>query len=94
MPDSGLILTLAGGLTAALVLGYLTHRIGLSPIAGYLIAGIIVGPHTPGFVANAEYAEQLAGVGVVLLLFGAGLQFHLEDLVAMSRSPGSSSKTS
>jgi len=83
VPDSGLILTLAGGLTAALVLGYLTHRIGLSPIAGYLIAGIIVGPHTPGFVANAEYAEQLAGVGVVLLLFGAGLQFHLEDLVAM-----------
>ena len=83
MPDSGLILTLAGGLTAALVLGYVTHRVGLSPIAGYLIAGIIVGPHTPGFVANAEYAEQLADVGVILLLFGAGLQFHLEDLIAM-----------
>jgi len=83
VPDSGLILTLAGGLTAALVLGYLTHRIGLSPIAGYLVAGIIVGPHTPGFVANTEYAEQLAEVGVVLLLFGAGLQFHLEDLAAM-----------
>jgi CPA2 family monovalent cation:H+ antiporter-2 len=78
-----LILTLAGGLTAALVLGYLTHRIGLSPIAGYLIAGILVGPHTPGFVANPEYAEQLAEVGVVLLLFGAGLQFHFEELIAM-----------
>jgi len=83
MPDSGLILTLAGGLGSALILGYLTHRIGLSPIAGYLLAGIIVGPHTPGFVANPEYAEQLSEVGVILLLFGGGLQFHLEDLIAM-----------
>jgi CPA2 family monovalent cation:H+ antiporter-2 len=86
MPDSGLILTLAGGLTAALVLGYITQRIGLSPIAGYLIAGIVVGPHSPGFVANADYAEQLASVGVILLMFGVGLQFHVEDLVAMRRT--------
>ena len=84
--DSGLILTLAGGLSAALVLGYLTQRLGLSPIAGYLIAGIVVGPHSPGFVANAEYAEQLAEVGIILLMFGVGLQFHAEDLIAMRRT--------
>jgi CPA2 family monovalent cation:H+ antiporter-2 len=86
VPHSGLILTLAGGLTAALVLGYVTDRLRLSPIAGYLIAGILVGPHTPGFVANTEYAEQLAEVGVILLMFGVGLEFHVEDLVAMRRT--------
>ena len=86
MAHSGLILTLAGGLTAALLLGYLTDRLGLSPISGYLIAGILVGPHTPGFVANTEYAEQLAEVGVILLMFGVGLEFHVEDLVAMRRT--------
>jgi monovalent cation:H+ antiporter-2, CPA2 family len=84
--DSGLILTLAGGLSTALVLGYLTQRIGLSPIAGYLIAGIVVGPHSPGFVANGEYAEQLAEVGIILLMFGVGLQFHAKDLIAMRRT--------
>src|SRR6185312_8061454 len=78
-----LILTLAGGFTAALVLGYLTQRVGLSPIVGYLLAGTLVGPHTPGFVANAEIAEQLAEVGVILLMFGVGLQFHIEELLAV-----------
>ena len=86
MPDSGLLLTLVGGLTAALVLGYCTQRIGLSPIAGYLIAGLVVGPNTPGFVANGAYAEELAEIGVVLLMFGVGLQFHIEDLIAMRRT--------
>jgi CPA2 family monovalent cation:H+ antiporter-2 len=80
-----LILTLAGGFTAALVLGYLTQRAGLSPIVGYLLAGTLVGPHTPGFVANAEIAEQLAEVGVILLMFGVGLQFHIEELLAVRR---------
>ena len=83
MDHSGLILTLAGGLSAALLLGYIAQRTGLSPIVGYLVAGMLVGPHTPGFVANAEYAEQLAEIGVVLLLFGVGLEFHIEDLIAM-----------
>jgi CPA2 family monovalent cation:H+ antiporter-2 len=78
-----LILTLAGGFTAALVLGYFTQRIGLSPIVGYLVAGTLVGPHTPGFVADAEVAEQLAEVGVILLMFGVGLQFHIEELLAV-----------
>jgi CPA2 family monovalent cation:H+ antiporter-2 len=80
-----LILTLAGGLGAALVLGLVTHRIGLSPIVGYLVAGVLVGPHTPGFTANEALAKQLAEVGVILLLFGVGLQFHIEELLRVRR---------
>jgi CPA2 family monovalent cation:H+ antiporter-2 len=80
-----LIPTLTGGLTAALVLGYITHRLGLSPIVGYLLAGLVVGPNTPGFVANRELAEQLAEIGVILLMFGVGLHFHLKDLLAVRR---------
>lgn len=78
-----LILTLSGGLGAALVLGFITQRLGLSPIVGYLLAGTLVGPHTPGFVANAALAEQLAEIGVILLMFGVGLQFHVEELLAV-----------
>src|SRR4029077_7201579 len=78
-----LILTLTGGLAAALALGYLTHRLGLSPIFGYRLAGIAVGPHTPGFVGNQEIAEQLAEVGVILLMFGVGLHFHFKELLAV-----------
>jgi CPA2 family monovalent cation:H+ antiporter-2 len=80
-----LILTLTGGLGAALVLGYLTQRFGLSPIVGYLLAGTIVGPHTPGFVADTSLAEQLAEIGVILLMFGVGLQFHVGELLAVRR---------
>src|SRR5262245_11629362 len=80
-----LILTLTGGLCGALVLGYVTQRLGLSPIVGYLLAGTLVGPHTPGFVANTALAEQLAEVGVILLMFGVGLQFHIEELLAVRR---------
>src|SRR5262245_47588795 len=80
-----LILTLTGGLAAAVILGYLTHRLGLSPIVGYLLAGTLVGPHTPGFVADARLAEQLAEIGVILLMFGVGLQFHVEELMAVRR---------
>jgi CPA2 family monovalent cation:H+ antiporter-2 len=80
-----LILTLTGGLTAALVFGYVTHRLGLSPIVGYLLAGIAVGPNTPGFVANREMADQLAEVGVILLMFGVGLHFHFKELLAVRR---------
>ena len=85
MHNTDLILTVTGGLGAALVLGYLTHRLGLSPIVGYLVAGTLVGPHTPGFVANAELAQQLAEIGVILLMFGVGLQFHVEELLAVRR---------
>jgi CPA2 family monovalent cation:H+ antiporter-2 len=85
MHGADLILMLAAGLGAALILGYLTQRLGLSPIVGYLIAGVLVGPHTPGFAANAAMAEQLADVGVILIMFGVGLQFHLEELLAVRR---------
>jgi CPA2 family monovalent cation:H+ antiporter-2 len=85
MHDVDLIFTLTAGLGAALVLGYFTHRVGLSPIVGYLIAGIALGPSTPGFVANREIAEQLAHIGVILLMFGVGLQFHFKELLAVRR---------
>jgi CPA2 family monovalent cation:H+ antiporter-2 len=80
-----LILTLTGGLGAALILGYITHRLGLSPIVGYLLAGTLVGPHTPGFVADTALAEELAEIGVILLMFGVGLQFHVDELLAVRR---------
>jgi K+:H+ antiporter len=85
MHDYELLRTLAGGLAAALVFGYVTQRLGLSPIVGYLLAGIAVGPHTPGFAADPKLAEQMADVGVILLMFGVGLQFHIEDLLAVRR---------
>lgn len=85
MQDIGIILTLAGGLGAALVFGYLAHRTGLPPIVGYLLAGVVIGPNTPGFVADPELAEQLADIGVILLMFGVGLQFHAEELLAVRR---------
>jgi CPA2 family monovalent cation:H+ antiporter-2 len=85
MQNIDLILTLTGSLAAALVCGYVTIRLGLSPIVGYLLAGVVVGPYTPGFVADRHLAEQLAEVGVILLMFGVGLQFHLKELLAVRR---------
>ena len=78
-----LIFTLTGALAAAVVFGLATQRLRLSPIVGYLIAGIAVGPFTPGFVAHAEIAEQLAEVGVILLMFGVGLHFRVDELLAV-----------
>jgi CPA2 family monovalent cation:H+ antiporter-2 len=83
MHDVNLILTLTAGLSAALVLGYITRWLGLSPIVGYLLAGIAVGPHSPGFVADRGLAEQMAELGVILLMFGVGLHFHLRELLAV-----------
>jgi len=85
MHNIDLILTLTGGFVAALTFGYITQRIGISPIIGYLLAGIVVSPHTPGFNADPELAEQLAEIGVILLMFGVGLQFHFKELLAVKR---------
>lgn len=81
--NTDLIFTLTGGLSAALLFGFITQKLKLSPIVGYLLAGIIVGPYTPGFIANHEIAAQSAEIGVILLMFGVGLHFHLKDLMAV-----------
>jgi CPA2 family monovalent cation:H+ antiporter-2 len=83
--DLSVLMTFAGGLAGALVLGYAAHRLKLSPIVGYLLAGVLVGPFTPGFVADRHTAEQFAEIGVILLLFGIGLRFHLRELMAVWR---------
>ena len=83
MHDISLITTIAFSFTGALFFGLIAKRCGLSPIVGYLIAGIAVGPHTPGFVGDGHLAPQLAEIGVILLMFGVGLHFHLKDLLAV-----------
>jgi monovalent cation:H+ antiporter-2, CPA2 family len=83
MHDISLITTIALGLSAALLFGLLAKRLGLSPIVGYLIAGIAIGPHTPGFAGDVNIASQLAEMGVILLMFGVGLHFSLKDLLAV-----------
>ena len=79
--DTSLIDIVAVGLALAFVLGALANKLRLSPLVGYLLAGICVGPFTPGFVADQELANQLAEIGVMLLMFGVGLHFSLEDLL-------------
>jgi CPA2 family monovalent cation:H+ antiporter-2 len=78
-----LIGTIVAGLVVAFVMGAIAHRLKLSPLVGYLVAGIMVGPFTPGFVANASLANELAEIGVILLMFGVGLHFSLKDLLAV-----------
>lgn len=83
MHDLPLITTIAAAFTAALVLGLITQKLKLSPIVGYLLAGVAIGPHTPGFAGDVQLAQQLAEIGVILLMFGVGLHFHLQDLLAV-----------
>jgi CPA2 family monovalent cation:H+ antiporter-2 len=78
-----LIATIVGGLVLAFVLGALANRLRLSPLAGYLVAGVLAGPFTPGFVADQTLASQLAEIGVILLMFGVGLHFSLKDLLSV-----------
>ena len=86
MPHAdSLILTLVGGFVLAFIFGMLANRLKLSPLVGYLIAGVVVGPHTIGFVADTELAPQLAEVGVILLMFGVGLHFSLADLMKVRK---------
>lgn len=86
MPHAdSLILILVGGFVLAFVFGMIANRLKLSPLVGYLVAGIAVGPYTGGFVADAELAPQLAEIGVILLMFGVGLHFSLADLMKVRR---------
>jgi CPA2 family monovalent cation:H+ antiporter-2 len=86
MPHNvSLITTLAAGLGLALVLGFIAVRLRLPALVGYLAAGIAIGPASPGFVADVDIAAQLAEIGVMLLMFGIGLQFSLDDLMAVRR---------
>lgn len=78
-----LIATIAIGLGLAFLLGLAAHKIRLPPLVGYLIAGIIIGPFTPGFVADQKLAQELAEIGVILLMFGVGLHFSLRDLLSV-----------
>ena len=85
MDELSILINFAVGLAGALVLGYIALRLKLSPIIGYLLAGIVVGPFTPGVFVNRAIAEQFAEFGVILLLFGIGLRFHLRELIAVWR---------
>lgn len=80
-----LIATIVVGLSLAFVLGALAQRLRVSPIAGYLLAGILVGPYTPGFVADQSLALELAEIGVILLMFGVGLHFSFSDLMSVRK---------
>jgi CPA2 family monovalent cation:H+ antiporter-2 len=81
--EESLIATLAMALALAFALGWLAARLRLSPLVGYLLAGITLGPHTPGWVADTHLAPQLAEIGVMLLMFGVGTHFSLRDLLAV-----------
>jgi CPA2 family monovalent cation:H+ antiporter-2 len=83
--DVTLITTIAAGLGLALIMGFLATRLGVPPLVGYLVAGVIAGPVTPGFVADVHLTRQLAEIGVMLMMFGVGLHFSLEDLMAVRR---------
>lgn len=85
MHELTVLMTFAGGLAAALLLGFIAMRLQISPIVGYLIAGVAVGPFTGGYVADQHVADQFAEIGVILLLFGVGLKFHLDELLAVWR---------
>src|SRR4051812_31892382 len=83
--SSGLIFTLAGAFGLAFVMGVIATRLRLPPLVGYVAAGIVIGPFTPGYVANTGIAAELAEVGVILLMFGVGLDFSIGDLLAVRR---------
>ena len=81
--ETPLIATIVAGLGLAFVFGVLAHRLKIPPLVGYLIAGVLVGPHTPGYAADQTLAPELAEIGVILLMFGVGLHFSLKDLLSV-----------
>src|SRR6202008_1850588 len=82
MHHTPLISMIVIGLVLAFALGAVAQRFRLSPLVGYLLAGVLVGPFTPGFVGDQNIANELAEIGVILLMFGVGLHFSLEDLLS------------
>ena len=87
MPEhqTPLIAAIAAGLMLAFILGLIAHRLRVQPLVGYLLAGVLVGPYTPGFTADPALAGELAEIGVILLMFGVGLHFSLKDLLSVAR---------
>ncbi len=83
--DVSLIATIAAGFGLAMVFGFVAVRLRMPPLVGYLLAGVVIGPATPGFVADVGLARQLAEIGVMLLMFGVGLHFSIGDLLAVKR---------
>ena len=81
--DISLIATISMGLVLAFIGGMIANKLRLPPLVGYLLAGVALGPFTPGFVGDAHIAGQLAEIGVMLLMFGVGLHFSINDLLAV-----------
>ena len=81
--DTPLISTIIGGIVLAFIFGTIAQRLRLPPLVGYLMAGVVAGPFTPGFVADQSLAPQLAELGVILLMFGVGLHFSMKELLAV-----------
>src|SRR5690606_1280907 len=81
--EAALLVTIVLGLVLAFAMGFIASRLRLPPLVGYLLAGIIVGPHTPGIAVDASYATDLSEIGVILLMFGVGLHFSMADLFAV-----------
>lgn len=83
--ETALLFTIAAGIGLAFVLGFVASRFRLPPLVGYLLAGVVIGPFTPGFVAHTGVAQELAEIGVILLMFGVGIHFSVADLLAVRR---------
>src|SRR5690349_10724430 len=81
--ETPLIATIVAGLGLAFIFGALANRFKIPPLVGYLVAGVLVGPNTPGFVADQSLAQELSEIGVILLMFGVGLHFSLKDLLSV-----------
>ncbi|HEY3637203.1 MAG TPA: cation:proton antiporter [Rhizomicrobium sp.] len=85
IPTASLITTIVAGISLAFVFGLIANRLRLPPLVGYLIAGVVIGPHTPGFVANQSLASELAEIGIILLMFGVGLHFSFKSLLSVGK---------
>src|SRR5437868_9260459 len=83
MPQHALVSTVVVGLVLAFAFGAVAHRLKASPLVGYLLAGIVIGPFTPGFIADQNIANELSEIGIILLMFGVGLQFSMRELLSV-----------